>query len=676
VAAYRDERDRESEGAAEQVPAAAPIALPLSLGPQALLGLQGSVGNAALSRAVASGSRTLSRLLTGNPQDVAPVPTGPNQTPGSVHAAPTIADAAGHGPPTAAGGQSVTGVAVRPKITSAAPLEAATVTEDQLYEQGAAPDPSAPVSTGLTTIREIRGTVAAPMIEESADTSLFIDPGPKADDVQQGGLGDCWDMATFIGIVNRDPNKIRSIMAPDGSGGASVTFFRRTVTAAPAPPAPAPGAPPPPPPPPVVSYTPEAVAVDNTLAFRRATAAPGAPAPAPGAREARGTLPDGTTYGFRLYGAQLRAAPRPLKSFWWAELVGDVLEVHRRDVYQMARWAPLLEKAHARFAQPYGQYGHSGQVANEGENTGAGSGYNLIEGGYPGYTLTMFYGAAGQFTVGGQADTDPTTWRPNMATTALLTANAAAFDRLLTLGGRGETAAPTDTTAPIVTARTWGDSAGHQAYFPRLHDAIVAARSNSDWSSRYTAQARRDINAVDTAITAWNNAIPDVTPTPAAGQPANAKTPRAQAVVTAAHTAAHDPSRNPALSSDRASLVTKALMDMLLVVKNMPVDSSVGSRSVYAGHEYSVLSVNITDTSGAPLPIHATPPAGRAALYPRVDVDSPTAVRIMNPHHRNEPDPTGTAAQTRGVFTVSLRRFFRLFNEVMSASVNTTAPPP
>lgn len=670
MAAYRDDRERESEGTAEQVPAAAPVALPPSLGPQALLGLQGSVGNAALSRAVASGSRTLSRLISGNPQDIAPVAGG---TPGTVHAAPTIADAEGHTAPTAAGGQSVTNTAVRPIVTSASPLEAQTVTASQLYEQGAAPDPSAPMSTGLTAITEIRGTVAAPMIEEAADPSLWIDPGPTSSDVQQGGIGDCWDMATFIGIVNRDPNKIRSMMAPDGSGGATVTFFRRVVTPAPPPPAPAPGAPPPPPAAPVVSFNPEAVTVDNTLAFDRATAAPGAPPPAANARAGR-VLPDGTTYGFQLHGARLRAAPQPLKRFWWAELNGTVLEVHRRDVYQMARWAPILEKAHARFAEPFGQYGHSGQVASEGEKSG-GSGYDAISGGFPGYTMTMFYGSAGQYVAGGQGGVDVTTWQPNMATVALLTANQAAFDRLLLLGGRAATFQPGDATAPVVTARALGGSFGEQQYFTRLQAMIPAARTSPDWQ-RYTAQLRGDINRVDTALTAWTNAIPDITPTPPGGQPPNAKTPTARAVVAAAHQASHDSTRNPQLSANGASATTTALADLLLVVKNMPVDWSQGSRSVYSGHEYSVLSVNVKDTSGAPLAIHsAAAGAARTAMYGRVDVDDPQTVKLMNPHHMNEPDATGSKPDTGGEFNVSLRRFFRLFGGVMSASFNTTPPP-
>ena len=511
-----------------------------------MLQLQQSAGNAAVSRALAGGSRTLARLVTGNPQDIAPVAARPERhrrAPSTPRRrSPTRRATPRPWPPA---GSPSRGVAVRPIVTSASPLEAQTVTASQLYEQGAAPDPAAPMSTGLTAIREIRGTVAAPMIEEAADPSLFIDPGPTSSDVQQGGIGDCWDMATFVGIVNRDPNKIRSMMAPDGSGGATVSFFRRVVTPAPAPPAPAPGAPPPPPAPPVVSFAPEAVTVDNTLAFDRATAAPGGRRPAPPARAPARRCPTARTYGFQLHGARLRAAPQPLKRFWWAELVGDVLEVHRRDVYQMARWAPILEKAHARFAEPFGQYGHSGQVAAEGEKSG-GSGYQAISGGFPGYTMTMFYGSAGQYVAGGQGGVDVTTWQPNMATVALLTANARRL-RPAAPPRRPRRHLPAgDTTAPVVTARALGGSFGEQQLLHAAAGDDPGGAHEPGLARAYTAQARADINAVDTALTAWTNAIPDITPTPPGGQPPNAKTRDRAGGRQAAHRAAARSHAQPA----------------------------------------------------------------------------------------------------------------------------------
>ena len=207
------------------------------------------------------------------------------------------------------------------------------------------------MSTGLTAIREIRGTVAAPMIEEAADTSLFIDPGPKPDDVHQGFIGDCYDLATVIGIVNRDPGKIKSIMAPDGSGGATVSFYRRQQT-----------------PPgavgaffgmgPTVEYKREAVAVDNTLAFQRTAGAAAGTAPA-NERSVK-LAANGLPYGHQLQGARLRAAPKPKERRWWADVVGNRLEIHRLDVFQMARWSPILEKAFARFTEAFGQYGAGG----------------------------------------------------------------------------------------------------------------------------------------------------------------------------------------------------------------------------------------------------------------------------------------------------------------------------
>ncbi len=592
--------------------------------------------------------------MSGNPGDLPPVAGGAT---GTTHAAPGIDDAANHGPSKGVvDGRSVQSMSVRPKATAEAPFIGDAPTEADLYERQdlSQTDGSPPLtSSAFQNVSEIRGTPAGPIVDEAADDSLFIDPGPKPADVQQGGIGDCWDMATFIGIVNRDPGKIRAMMQPDGSGGAAVTFYRRRVTdtwlgfGTP-----------------TVDYATEVVSVNNELAFDRSAASAAGTAPA--TDRALRALANGQPYGHQIHGAQLQAAPAPKARKWFCVVNGTTLEIHRLDVYQMARWAPILEKAAARFAEVYGQYGHGAGVSAEGEKSG-GSGYADISGGFPGYTLTMFYGQAGQYTAGGQGGVSSTAWTPaNAGSSALLTANQAAFDRLLTLAGRGATYTPGDTTAPIVTARALGGDSGDAAYIPRLDQSITAAVGDPDWAN-VDPQAQGDVTGVQTAIQAWTAATPDPTPLPS-NPPPTGKTRTKQALVAAARRAA-DPARNPTLIATARSAPVKAMLDLLLIVKNMPVDWSQGSRSVYAGHEYSVLSVSIINTPAAPagFNIAAMPAMVRPGLYQFVDVNAST-VTVMNPHHQNEPDPTGTAADTGGVFTVNLDRFFRLYAAVMSAS--------
>src|SRR4029079_3156014 len=121
-----------------------------------------------------------------------------------------------------------------------------------------------------------------------------------------------------------DPGKLKSMIKSDGAGGATLTLWRgeertptilaRILGSAPD-----------------HDWTQVDVKVTDELAF---------------------TLSRG-----KVMGARLRAAPAPTTSEHWAELVGSALEVHRTDIYDCARWAPLLEKAYARFAQSHGRYG-------------------------------------------------------------------------------------------------------------------------------------------------------------------------------------------------------------------------------------------------------------------------------------------------------------------------------
>ena len=186
-----------------------------------------------------------------------------------------------------------------------------------------------------------------------------------------------------------------------------------------------------------------------------------------------------------------------------------------------------------------------------------------------------------------------------MSGNALLTQNGAAFDRLLEMAGSG------GGRTRVVTARAYGGTAGDNVYIPRLSAALTSCGADTDYTTNVAAQAQTDLTAVQTAITTFNGSTPDPTPMPTPPPP-NLRSAAKSALVAAARTAA-DSSRNPTLFDNARSKPVKDMLDMLLVVKNMPVDWSRGSRSVYSGHEYSVLSVNILSTDGTRSPIANAP---------------------------------------------------------------------
>jgi hypothetical protein len=718
-----------AEHAVIEEPAAAEPAQqrpPAAHAPDALgaLGALRAAGNSAIAGLLRGGLRApLTRQVEGNP-------TAP---PGTANADPTVADAANHQAPAAAGGQSGT-VTVKVKATADAPLEGESVAEEDLFEKQAtqAPDSSSggsgspssgsssappdsstssspapadssatssPASSdpsggtsspaspdGFTTVQEISGSAAAPMVEESADSSLFIDPGPKADDVQQGQIGDCWDMATFIAIVSSDPGKILSIMTPDGAGGASVSFYRRQAAAGGAGGAGAGAAAP------TYEYIPTVVAVNQELPMDLAH-----PDVTPSIALAIRTMVGDQPYGHSIHGAQLRAADTPKVRKWWCLINGSKLEIHRLDVYQMARWSPLLEKAGARFSEQYGQYGHGEQVdkANdpEQEHNDPSGGYGNLEGGFGYYTMTMFYGQEAEHVAGGQADGSPTAAvQTNATSEAVLNANQAAFERLLTLAGQGGGAGggaptgegmgsgagaspdggasagaggqPADGKTSIVTAGT----SGPDVYMERLREAIAGAEGDADWRSLAAPTPAR-LTKVTAAIKAWEGAAPDPSPLPTP-PPANCKTATQEEAGTAA-TEAADPAKNPTLVDQSRSKAIKDMLDQLLIIQNIGKDHGARTQSVYPEHEYAVAGVTILDTSGQPSTIQNEPPAKRQALYGTVDVNAST-VNVINPHHTNVPDATGGAPSPTGAFTVTLDRFFRLFAEVSSTRVTPT----
>jgi outer membrane protein OmpA-like peptidoglycan-associated protein len=131
------------------------------------------------------------------------------------------------------------------------------------------------------------------------------------------------------------------------------------------------------------------------------------------------------------------------------------------------------------------------------------------------------------------------------------------------------------------------------------------------------------------------------------------------------------------------SAAMRAMMDLVLNVRNLGTDNSVGQRNVYASHAYNVVGVSFVTAAGAPVPMQGVPAASRPAMYPQVDCDVST-VRLRNPHHGNEPDRTGMNRPSRpgdgtpsgptsdGLFTMSVNEFFRNFNTLDTGVFPTT----
>jgi outer membrane protein OmpA-like peptidoglycan-associated protein len=422
----------------------------------------------------AAGIARTPESLSGNPAEL----TDASGTATTSHRSVTLGDSVN--PPaaaTAAGAETRT-ANVRPIATETAPLHLeppSTPAATSVFEEQAAP--SSPPPTGFSSVTGFSGTMAAPMVEQVATNNLYIGGGPTADDVQQGGIGDCAFQSLLMSLVARDPGKITTMMAGDGRGGATVTFWRaqahspsmweRVFGGAPA-----------------RDWIQVAVTVNDQLAVN---------------------VSDN-----RVHGAQIRCAPAPRAVDYWAKVVATNLELHRKDTFDLGRWAPLLEKAYARFAQAHGQYGGAHASNASGGTT---SGYKTIEGGFALEALYPFYGAAMDDPKAGAS------WHNTSypTTGSLVAANANVMDKLILLQGRGSEAKAGDTDSPILTVGTSEDG-----YIQRLQQLIPVAQTDPDWA-KVEAPRQVLVATVLANITTWT-ALPADPPAPAAQPKAIART--------------------------------------------------------------------------------------------------------------------------------------------------------
>jgi len=418
--------------------------------------------------------------LSGNPAELKDS-TGANTT---THRSVGVGDAA-NAPQTGAPATEARTANVKPKATETAPLHVAGAIcpiDSAIYEEdtsGATPAPA-----GFTQVTGFQGTTAQPMVTQEATKGIYINGAPAIEDIQQGGIGDCYFLALVGSIISRDPGKIPSIMTADGNGGATVTLWRaqahapsiweRITGGAPA-----------------RDWIQVAVTVNDQLAVNIS--------------------------GNRVHGAQLRCAPAPKSQDWWAKVVSPNLEIHRKDTFEVARWAPLLEKAYARFSQNHDNNGGARPNGNR-----AASGYDAINGGWSNEVMCVFYGPQCDDPASG-VQWQGTNWTPGGN---VVSANAAAMDQLILLQGRGSQASGSGGNAPLVQATSSVDP-----LIARLQAAIPAAQADPDYA-KVDATRQALVANVAVTIATWNGLPADPAP-PAPRPKATAKTAIGAACVSA-----------------------------------------------------------------------------------------------------------------------------------------------
>jgi len=428
------------------------------------------------------------------------------------------------------------------------------------------------------------GDVVDPnIVVRAQEDALYINGGPSLDDIRQGGIGDCYFLAAVSEIVSGDPNRILSAVQPAGDN-VNVNLFKYD------------GA----------NWVAHSITTDRTLMHFLSKSDPT------------------TTYD-GLVGAGARVGDSPVGAEWYADVSdAGVLTITRRDVYEMALWAPILEKAYARFAEQTNQYG--GGPARDTPNAGA-SGYEQINGGWEDQVYPIFYGD------------DMVTHRQEGMNYApgqdLVPLNVDAITNLLRLNGAGQAG-----TSFMLSVDLDQDSA-----VDRLVQLIDFIRGSKD-AARYPSLLR--VMGQVRGLAATFQA--------AAGADRQAALERL--AKGCARQAA--PGAWPVLESLRSKKTYNDLFEHLNIVGHLGSDSSNGRRATYADHAYAVLSAAFVDQAGAAM---ALTPSNVAAQVANIS-GSGSTVTLRNPHHTNEPNlPTsGADADSEdGVFTMSLDQYLRSF---------------
>ena len=461
---------------------------------------------------------------------------------------------------------------------------------------------------------------SAQVTEELVPNRLFIGETVRPDEIAQGGIGNCYVLAAVASIAAKDPVQIVSMMKMVGTD-VVVTFHRLDPKA--------------------LVWVPQAVRIPQTL----------------------------RTSGGRLVGSGFKVASHPRFHHWWAELTqaprggrrpADEVRIHRADRYQAALWAPYLEKAHARFAETYGQYGTGKNANADGK-----AGYELISSGQTHEAFGLFYGGAAQ---GSKTETSHDA---SSADADNLAANTRIVALLLQMKDRAlqnEDGQPialhltastgsTDTirkAAAIATAVTADGAA--QAYLA----ANVPGEKQADFA-KALRDFRENLAAAPAAMVgktddALNNALLPLQH--AAGALVKPGTD---------WFAAFSPgtAQKPKLVDD--------LFTVGLDARSLGRDTSYGQRHFYAGHAYTVLDAVFRDSQNAVIGDidHAQLDQGLG----QIDIEKST-VTLYNPHRANTPNPTGAREiGHEGRFDLTLRKFLVHVGEIEAGKVRGRRNP-
>jgi hypothetical protein len=461
-----------------------------------------------------------------------------------------------------------------------------------------------------THVDQEMGSVNSPYIKEAVDKdTIFIGGGPTDQDIQQGQIGDCYFLAALHQVISKDPGKIQQMMKVSGDT-ITATFWRYDEGSK--------------------KYVEQSISTDRKLAHD--------------IDPKTGEMED-------LHGSGFRVAEKPDRSDWYATVKSNTLGVVKREYYQTAMWAPLLEKAYAAFTEAHGQYGGNPAAAGQGVTPNAqkdddgkqNSGYQIIDGGFENLVYNMFYGNAVQSQGESTTNFDPSK--------SVVTQNMDAMLKLIQANGQAGSGLG-DKQQMMLTA-----GADSDIMFERikpLADIVMALPATKKWPAQFSA----DLKYLEELIQHYSTVK---------GDDKKAEKAKEKVATTAKQIAS--PKSWPMLHRESTPKEARNLLEVLDDVGNVGTDNDKGQRMVYTEHAYSITGAHFKDQKGEDMQLDAASLPTKAN-----DIDAlKSQVTIRNPHRTNEPDVDGKGkpedGNDDGNFTVDLEQFFRNFSTLDFAVV-------
>jgi len=419
---------------------------------------------------------------------------------------------------------------------------------------------------------------------------LFLKNKPKKEDIIQGGIGSCYFLAAMGSIVQSDPKKIPSMMEIQGDS-VTVQFYRFDSNA-----------------PDGQQWVPAPIQIDTSLLQ---------------------WVSQNDKQNSQLFASTFRIGENLKYAEWHADVENKSLIVKKDAYYEAAIWAPLMEKAFARFSELYGQYGDAlGDDSTE-------SGYSQIEGGLSNSIYPLFYGNDVQATDYYFNRYDP--------------ANSQEVDLdlvqlLLQHQGVGleqdEKMHLTTSISPNYSMERLTD---------QIHHIFI-----QEFLKNYSVDFYSDLHTLYNRLLDWSSTV-DVSEKLIVREDI---VKLVQEMIT--------PNKWGFLNSDVEEGEFRRLQDLLLVVNQLGDDSGIGQRFVYAWHAYTIVDSRIHNHQNQRLSLSlADLAANQANISPTL-----STITIRNPHGRNVEDRLGTGDPGNdGFMDVTLEEFQRVFKQFEHTTV-------